>query len=46
MASQMLGCAEGNKKDYSTANFSVIKIPDGVYACVHKTGGKDILKVT
>ncbi len=42
MASLMLGCAEGNKKDYSTANFSVIKLADDVYACIHKPGGKAI----
>jgi glyoxylase-like metal-dependent hydrolase (beta-lactamase superfamily II) len=42
MASLMLGCADVNAKDYSTSNFSVIKLADGVYACINKPGGKAI----
>jgi len=42
IASLMLGCAESREKDHSTANFSVIKLADGVYTCIHKPGGKAI----
>ncbi len=38
----MFGCAGSNDKDFSTTNFSVIKLTDGVYACIHKPGGKAI----
>ena len=41
-ASLMFGCAGSNDKDFSTTNFSVIKLTDGVYACIHKPGGKAI----
>lgn len=36
------GCSGSDKKDFSTTNFSVIKLTDGVYACIHKPGGKAI----
>lgn len=36
------GCTETDKKDWSTANFSVTELADGVYACIHKPGGKAI----
>lgn len=42
IASLMSGCAGSDKKDYSTTNFSVIKLADGVYACINKPGGKAI----
>ncbi len=42
MALLIPGCAELDKRDYSTANFNVIKLADGVYACIHKPGGKAI----
>jgi hypothetical protein len=42
MTSLMFGCAGSDKKDYSTTNFSVIKLTDGVYACINKPGGKAI----
>jgi glyoxylase-like metal-dependent hydrolase (beta-lactamase superfamily II) len=42
MASLMLGCTDVRVKDYSTSDFSVIKLADGVFACIHKPGGKAI----
>jgi glyoxylase-like metal-dependent hydrolase (beta-lactamase superfamily II) len=36
------GCAENHKNEYSATNFDLIKISDGVYACIHKFGGKAI----
>jgi hypothetical protein len=42
MTSLMFGCAGSDKTDYSTTNFSVIKLTDGVYACINKPGGKAI----
>lgn len=36
------GCSGSDNKDFSTANFSVTKLADGVYACINKPGGKAI----
>ena len=36
------GCSGSDNKDFSTSNFSVIKLADGVYACINKPGGKAI----
>lgn len=30
------------EKEIGTKNFSLIKLDDGVYACIHKFGGKAI----
>jgi len=36
IASLIPGCAENCEKDYSTANFTVVKLSEGVYVCIHK----------
>lgn len=40
--SLLSGCAGNHKREYSATNFDLIKISDGVYACIHKFGGKAI----
>src|SRR4030043_996775 len=42
MTSLMLGCVENPEKEYSTTNFDLIKLSEGVYACIHRFGGKSI----
>ncbi len=42
IASLMVCCAGSDNRDFSTKNFSVIKLADGVYACINKPGGKAI----
>ena len=36
------GCTKNQEKKYSTTNFDVIKISEGVYVCINKFGGKSI----
>ena len=40
ISSLMVGCTGSGNKDYSTKNFSVIKLANGVYACINKSVGK------
>jgi len=42
ITSLLVGCSENHKKEFSTKNFDLIKIDKGVYACIHKLGGKAI----
>jgi glyoxylase-like metal-dependent hydrolase (beta-lactamase superfamily II) len=42
IAALMFGCVENQEKKYSTTNFDLIKISEGVYACIHKFGGKSV----
>jgi cyclase len=35
-------CVNNPKKEFSPKNFDLIKISDGVFACIHKFGGKTI----
>jgi glyoxylase-like metal-dependent hydrolase (beta-lactamase superfamily II) len=36
------GCAEKQPFEYTSPNFDLIELADGVYACIHKPGGKAI----
>jgi len=36
------GCSEKRNNDYSPENFHVIMLAEGVYACIHKPGGRAI----
>ena len=40
--SLICGCSESRNNDYSPENFNVIRLADGVYACIHKPGGRAI----
>jgi len=41
-ASLLTGCAGGTEEVYPTPHFRVVRLTDGVYACIHKPGGKAI----
>ena len=36
------GCSESKEPTFTSANFDLVKLSDGVYACIHKPGGKAI----
>jgi cyclase len=42
LTSLMSGCINNPKKELSPKNFDLVKISDGVFACIHKFGGKAI----
>ena len=42
MTSIMFGCVEKPTKEYVTKYFDVVELNEGVYACIHKFGGKAI----
>lgn len=37
-----MGCGERQIPDYLSPNFELVKLTDGVFACIHKFGGKAI----
>lgn len=39
------GCNEKQSLEYSSVNFDLIKLSEGVYGCIHKFGGKAICNV-
>jgi glyoxylase-like metal-dependent hydrolase (beta-lactamase superfamily II) len=38
----LLGCGQRQIQDYHSPNFELVKLTDGVFACIHKFGGKAI----
>jgi len=38
----LLGCGQKQIPDYLSPNFELVKLADGVFACIHKFGGKAI----
>lgn len=42
LALMVTGCSENTGKRYATTNFTVARLSKGVYACIHKPGGKAI----
>ena len=41
----LLGCTRSPAPDYTSTHFKVVKLTEGVYACIHKFGGKAICNV-
>jgi glyoxylase-like metal-dependent hydrolase (beta-lactamase superfamily II) len=42
LSSILLGCSSNEQFQYNSPNFDLIKLTDGVYACINKVGGKAI----
>ena len=41
----MFSCSSSEKFEYQSPNFELIELEEGVYACIHKFGGKAICNV-
>jgi len=41
----MMACNQTPAPDYISTHFKVVKLSDGVYACIHRFGGKAICNV-
>jgi len=42
LSAYLSGCSEKQSVEFSSSNFELVKLADGVYGCIHKLGGKSI----